>query len=353
MASTWQKKKVYPVNTFSNWKDINWAGAYHECLEAQEMAVDTLKAERDENYRLAKEAKEREHEELNPEGGSYEGDVSEEVYLPSLDRNKVFRAKLNASDRVLYEFVDRNHLKTFGIKVLDQILKHISTYPLTTIAGEAYDPKLLQTPEFDEYGRVVPTEGQVDAAELYRKVFTDDTMMGVYNFLMMDSRSAYLSKQYLTPSKAYCALVPLTLYAFKLHKGVPYSHWSAGHLRGVINPKLYDAMMFTPDEPFTKEELLAARAQGLQIKSGKDEGKSRNPVYTFKLFGADLFKGVPELAQTMLSQIWCAHPDNRTKYMVLDPVKWDNIPAPLITKDVAIITPTRYVSSDIGDMPWD
>jgi hypothetical protein len=71
---------------------------------------------------------------------------------------------------------------------------------------------------------------------------------------------------------------------------------------------------------------------------------------------------VPELAQTMIAQIWCAHPSNRTKYMVLDPKNWDAIPAPLISSDIfgsgtggnisSGGLPKRKSSGDNPDFPW-
>ena len=37
-----------------------------------------------------------------------------------------------------------------------------------------------------------------------------------------------------------------------------------------------------------------------------------------------------KLAQMMKCQTWAAHPTNRTKYMVLDPMQWDLMPPSLI-----------------------
>jgi hypothetical protein len=113
----------------------------------------------------------------------------------------------------------------------------------------------------------------------------------------------------------------------------------------------------------TREEILQARTQGLTYKTGSKAGTQRSPLSTFKLYdttGTKLHK-VPELAQTMIAQIWCAHPSNRTKYMVLDPENWDAIPAPLISSDIFGSKPSndisggfpkRKSSGDNPDFPW-
>ena len=48
----------------------------------------------------------------------------------------------------------------------------------------------------------------------------------------------------------------------------------------------------------------------------------------------------------MLCQIWLAHPQHRTEYMILDPNNWDTIPAPLIETDLIKTTTS-------SDVPWD
>jgi hypothetical protein len=56
----------------------------------------------------------------------------------------------------------------------------------------------------------------------------------------------------------------------------------------------------------------------------------------------------------MLSQIWVAHPENRTKYMVLDPLNWDRVPPPLIETDI-FQKPVYEISVAVdtdNDLPW-
>jgi hypothetical protein len=69
------------------------------------------------------------------------------------------------------------------------------------------------------------------------------------------------------------------------------------------------------------------------------------------------FRILPELAQVMLAQIWCAHPENRTKYMILDFKNWDQMPEPLITTEIFIspVAKTKVAKKDdyVIDLPWN
>lgn len=340
-------KRPSKVVSFSgSWRDLAWSSLYNLCKEEQEIQIETAREVNKTKYAAYLEEKEAEEAALNPEGGSYEGNLSDKYPFIDLSAEKIFKIRRAASNKVVEDFVKEKQIKSFAVPLMQSILKFLSEFKLTTISGEAYDPKVADLSE----------DGLISANRLRRQVFTDDTMLGLYNFLMIDTRSCYLDKQYQTPSRAFCALVPLIMYAFKLHKGIPYSHWHRDEIACITNPKLADAMLYELDEPFTKSEIMSAREEGLLIKSGPTEGQKRNPVYTFKLFGAKLFAAnkVPELAQTMYAQIWCAHPNNRTKYMVLDPSNWDSVPAPLITSEViSTIADISYSDTSNTKSKWD
>jgi hypothetical protein len=111
----------------------------------------------------------------------------------------------------------------------------------------------------------------------------------------------------------------------------------------------------------TREELLQIRDQGLTFQAGTKRGQTRKPETTYKLYSIqDTQIGkLPLLAQTMLTQTWCAHPVNRTKYMILDPLNWDRLPTPLVTEDIfgnssyqpttiSLVEPKKAVP----DLPW-
>jgi hypothetical protein len=220
----------------------------------------------------------------------------------------------------------------------------------------AYIAKLTPTIKPDAAGSI---EGQIDGLEYVKKYFFngDQWAEGLYRFLMLDSRSSYLSQQYKGDGRNYCALVPLVMYAHKLHNGIPYAAWGRENLKYVVNDSLAQAMLCEPSH-VSNEELLTIREAGLTVKTGAKAGEVRNPVTTYKLYGIqDSEIGtLPEMAQTMLTQIWCAHPENRTKYMVLDPKQWDRVPPPLIAPQVfkipqTLAVPTISSASELA--PWD
>jgi len=75
----------------------------------------------------------------------------------------------------------------------------------------------------------------------------------------------------------------------------------------------------------------------------------KNPATTHALSGVTDpdFKVMPGLLQAMLVQIWMAHPDNRTKYMILDPNNWDKMPASIIDREVEV-TPVGLNHRSLG-----
>lgn len=348
-ATRYMSKRAYttPTRLTANWRDINWAALNKLCQAEQQHAVDTYKEERTIKYEQWLDEKEREYSSLHPESGSYEGNLRDEHPIGAPNFETLFRIERISSNKAIEAFIIDQRIKESAMYLMPQIIEHIGTFKLTTIAGEEYnaDAARLSITEGTN-------EGLISAGKLYRAYFSDDTMMGLYNFLLLDSRSAYLETQYKAPARNFCALVPLIMYAFKL-KGLPYSHWDPKQLFAIVNTKLLDAMTCDMTNKPDNETILAARAEGLLTKSGPKVGQIRNPAYTFKLFGKNALSEFPELAQVMLSQIWCAHPENRTKYMILDPSNWDTMPTPLISQEA--INPTFNIkkSPDKSWSPWD
>ena len=366
MSNPWDKPKrtnnrSSKVTTFNgSWRDVPWDSLYRECREVQEEAVEFAEEADLQRYADYLRQKERDIADQDSEGGAYEGNLSDEYPYKPLSGTQLINIKNKASAEVIEKFADKYQFKSFSVQLMTDIVKHISTYKLSTLDGNDYDPARLNGVPIGPDGRPVAAKGQISARSLFKSVFTDDTMLGLYNFLMLDSRSGYLEKQYTSPSKSWCALVPLIISAFKLHKGIPYSHWNKVELVGITNPKLYQAMTWQPEE-FSRETIIGARTEGLLIKSGKGLGTYRNPLYTFKLYGTTDLSGIPEYVQTMLAQIWCAHPTNRTKYMILDWVNWDKIPQELIDTEVISFAKPQNSSpysrlslgSEPTDLPWD
>lgn len=216
---------------------------------------------------------------------------------------------------VVNEFIPAYHIKSWGTSILDQLVNLYSTHKLNTLGSD---------------GGISGRQYLID--NLDPKSERD---LGIYRFITLDSRSSYLDKMGSGENKKYCSLVPLILYAHKLFNNVPYSKWDRETLHYVVPSGLCQAMLENIAD-ITVEELLSIRAAGLMINSGAKQGTTRNPASTYGLYRT---KGTAigeyhMLAQIMLTQIWAAHPSNRTKYMVLDPTNWDNIPNPLVSPDI-------------------
>lgn len=237
-------------------------------------------------------------------------------------------------------WIPRYKLSSLLISVMPQIMAHIASKPF-------------------RLEEVTTPEGLIDSNKIIKHAFdfSNPWERGLYIFLMLDSRSAYLPSQYKGEGVQFCALVPLILYAYKLHHKIPYSKWCKRSLSWTVNKSLHEAMLH--EGTYTREQLLHARELGLVYQTGVKRGESRNPQSNFKLWSTKegCLHGVPHLAQVMLTQIWCAHPSSRTPYMVLDPKNWDIMPTPLITQDIfrqAITPPARGPKpDDSADLPWE
>lgn len=181
---------------------------------------------------------------------------------------------------------------------------------------------------------------------------TDEVNKGLYWFLMCDSRQ--LNKQY--QQTEYCSMVPLILSAFKKFHNIEYSQWDREELHYVVSPKLLEAMTTVPPD-YSVEELLQFRVKGLTMGTGsRNPGHQKSPVTTYNLhhLPKQLEDGrvgpghLPPLTRMMLCQTWCAHPSNRSKYMITNPLDWDNMPAPLV--DSEIINDDDHPLSGLDDI---
>jgi len=130
----------------------------------------------------------------------------------------------------------------------------------------------------------------------------------------------------------YATLTPLILAGFKQYQGIGYETFrGCQNLEWLVEPKLLEAMtVVCPD--LGSDKLLEIRNHGLMNKTGLKAGTLKPAETTWSLTGVkDTEIGhLPKLTQTMLTQIWLAHPAKRTQLMVLDPMNWDRMPEPLI-----------------------
>ena len=302
---------------------------WHELDEihknSQKEANEAKQAKLDYDYKKFIDELEREYAENNE--APYEGNFSDKHKRPVANLSP-----LQIFNHVKEQIVERVKLLQIGTNI-DWIMPQL----LTLLGGM----KITKN-----------SNGLISGLQFRNENIVGPKLRGIYWFLMIDQRSTYLKLQYKAPHRAYCALVPIIPYAVRLVQGIPYSAWDEDEIQYVVNPALAAAMKCTyPD--FTTEQLIEQRNQGLNTPA---TGVMKNPQTTAKLSGPQLkletniFLKVPELAQVMLTQIWCAHPANRTQYMVLDPYDWDAMPKPLITTDVVkVLTETEPEPTDQAD----
>ena len=303
---------------------------YQDAIEDAEASAESANLEAYEQFLRRKEQEWSDTHEY-----PYEGNMSDlHPYVPTKNLAEIRRKAGQAA--IVDSFIPRYKLDTImQTWVMSQVIAWIARGPFNfndyVAAPEDDISKTSET-------AVIEGQRKLDPLKMLGRIFDNKNAwdMGLYRFLMLDSRSCYLKTQYKGDAKQFCALVPLIMYAFKLHHGVKYSDWSKKNLEYVVNRSLYEAMVSEPPTTLTKAEILELREAGLVYKSGAKMGEIRSPETTYKIYDtADSpLHDLPDLAKTMVTQIWCAHPKNRTKYMILDPYNWDSMPAPLINNDI-------------------
>lgn len=173
------------------------------------------------------------------------------------------------------------------------------------------------------------------------------------------NRSVLMLKQIKYPE--YATLTPLIMLGFKRYQNVPYSHWQGlDNLSWILEPKLDSAVNYDCKDLFGlgSDRLLEIRQQGLTIRSGSKQGTLKPAETTWCLNNiTDTELGqLPKLTQTILTQIWLAHPRYRSPSMILDIYNWDNIPAPLFPVD--IFSPSKANDPEVEvkttptPLPW-
>ena len=169
------------------------------------------------------------------------------------------------------------------------------------------------------------------------------------------------SQQYKSPINP---LVPIVLAGFKKFQGIQYSGWNPINLEVLLDPELAKLVGVTvPDIAIS--DIIALRNTAVTDKTGPRSGIPNNPATCTKLnhLGDTVLGHLPKLAKYMVLQTWAAHPSNRSEYMILDPNNWDNIPEPLVSRDIFLHQPSPLVllktsktlcgSDDTAnDLPW-
>lgn len=182
-------------------------------------------------------------------------------------------------------------------------------------------------------------EGRPLVLKTLKENLQDDPKLQAIWKLSRVTRSLLLPSQ--TQHPQYAQFTPLILMGFKLYKDVNYSQWQGLEgLEWILEPKLYEALNLSDEQlvccSLGSERLLEIRQEGLLNKFGAKVGTLKPAESTWALTGIKHTElgNLPKLTQSMLTQIWIAHPSKRTQYMILDPTNWDRMPEPLVSSEV-------------------
>lgn len=283
---------------------------------AEEELLESIQADLDYRYdeTIAKMYDDYSRENEAP----YEGNFSDQFSRPIAKASVHDLARLT-TERIKSEFIEKYGIPNHIDWIMPQIVTLLGS--MRTSVGE---------------------DGLISGKRFRQDNFDTDWLKGIYRFIMINTKSTYLKLQYKAPAKSYGSLVPLILYAQRLTKGTLYSRWSPDELTSVVHSDLAEAMTYEVPE-ISDELLIQFRNEGLTTKSGATAGQMKSAVSTHKLTGIkdQAWNEIPNLVQVMLTQIWMAHPSNRTKYMVLDPRDWDIMPPSLVSDNVLIVRPNQ------------
>ena len=310
-------------------KDLPFDEVFELYMSAYSQVKSDAQALADDLYNFRLQELEDMHSSNNPEEGSFEGNFTDVItkappIITSAALNKATTLAINQG------FIEKYGIAIHSEWILPQVVTLLGSMPLYKNSNGLYSGKQFKYNNFNT-----------------------NWLKGVLTLTMLNTKSSYLKLQYKNPSKSFGALVPLVMYAQRLNKGIPYSAWDPEEIHHIIHSELVNAMLCRELPIFTREDLISYRKEGLTVKSGATVGTLKNPITTHALSGVSdpMFKQLPSLVQVMLAQIWMAHPENRTKYMVLDPTNWDKMPSPLVSDDVLLKTPDLSVEC-IGVSIW-
>lgn len=169
------------------------------------------------------------------------------------------------------------------------------------------------------------------------------TTLDRFVWKLLTHSQRFLLQQYRGDSAYYCKYVPLVLASFKKYHHIPYSEWDPTTLEYIVDEPLLHFML-NPLPQYPEHLLLEWRVEGLTVKSGVRKGEVKSPLSTYGVYGLPWSvevngeevegpQGLTALQKMAILQTWCAHPQNRNEYMILDPQNWDQLPPPLISSE--------------------
>ena len=180
--------------------------------------------------------------------------------------------------------------------------------------------------------------------------------IGLWKVCTQLKRGSLVKTQNKTPQ--YSALVPLILAGAKQYQNIPYSSWAIDEHCFLVDKNLLEMMLWRDDvcRSLGSEEILQIRTKSLSGRTGLDK-KDPKSVWKLQNISDTVLHGNPVLVNTVLTQCWVAHPSLRHQLMVLDPYNWDQMPEPLIPKDIFMhenqLLKTFQVNTVAKKMPWE
>ena len=233
------------------------------------------------------------------------------------------------AEKEMYErcrqFFSRFPISSNSGKLLPSMERYISNFELVTYEGSL--------------------SGNGTARRAFKAAHNEDWFKGLMRLITVVPRKHLYNGAATAPANMpYNPLVPLFLMPFKKLLDIPYSDWHRDKLDEVLCSRTSLVMFhdkdfrkkvkFEDDEEsgdYWKDVYGYSREDWLDYMSKALEGI--NPVTN------DKFKSVHPRTpisrehgsiKNLACQTWVAHPQNRNKYTILDPLNWDNIPEPII-----------------------
>jgi hypothetical protein len=250
---------------------------------------------------------------------------------------KAIREK--ARDYCVKEFIERNNISQkhswFGI----QMLAYFGSWTPIKVDGKyccqaTYSRNVLESQDLFALGALL-------LAKTPRSDFFKDAPKGNQQY-----------KSSINP------LVPLVLGGQKKYNSIKYMEWDLSKVSTLENEEISKLVGIIIPE-LSIAERLELRNKALTPKTGPRAGRTSNPETAAALYhlAESSIGHLPKLARYMVLQTWAAHPSNRDKYAILDPVDWDNVPAELIGSDMFVPTKREITlvskSNMTSDLPWE
>lgn len=257
-------------------------------------------------------------------------DAPDFIPIEHLDADTLKKYKASANEQSVLNFAEKHNIAGSWSWLAPQIIAYLGNYTIPT-----------------------KVNGYIKCTDFLNLNVTSKFDLGIYRMFTKVPRGRLMKLQTDAKHIPVCSLVPIYMAAQKFSKNTKFSEWLKDDVHTIVDDDLYKAMVSPPlPGPYDANELLTIRNTGLRYisRAKKELGvtKSYNPVTYHMLTGVSdsLVGGLSKYAKAMLCQIWCAHPVNRTQYMILDPYNWDNIPEPLISDQIFNVPEVEV------DIPW-